>query len=432
MDLKSSASGFLANFDHPIQDYANTLPYMLGGLVLVCLIILLISGMYLAPFYVPTTQQAYSSTLNIIHNLPFGEFARGVHLWAANLIILFLALHVSRVIITGSYKKPRRMLYIIGVLMLFVILFLTYLGTTLPLDQVGVDAAIRSQQTAGLFGISVPISQMVGPDFVMHISIMIVVLLLLLAMHMYLIEKIGISPKAEKNTVSKKTAGEGNSNFLTHLKLLAGSGLLLAAFIGGLALMFPAPLGHPGVYDPSIMITKPVEAILYVNDKMLDAFGPASLLLGPLALFILLISLPIIDTGKEVYWKKRIPAILIGIFVLLWGLYFMYLDVVAPTQYSGVCASPPVNGTCISAQNNSPENVSALVSAYNSTQNPPLYFVSNGTLATPADVYGGYVNLSSPLQEETPIIIAIISLFAVIGIIILKSDWIISKLAHKR
>lgn len=427
MGLKESAGGFLANFDHPIQDYANTLPYMLGGLVLVCLVILLLSGMYLAPFYVPTMQQAYSSTMNIIQNLPFGEFARSVHLWAANMIVLLLVLHVSRVIISGSYKKPRRMLYIIGVLMLFVILFLTYLGTTLPLDQIGVDAAIRSQQTAGLLGISVPLSSMIGPDFVMHISIMIVILLLLLAMHMYLIEKLGISPKAKKNTVSKKTAGLGNSSFLTHLKLLFGSGLLLTSFIGALALMFPAPLGHPGVYDPSIMITKPVEAILYVNDKMLDVFGFPSLILGPLSLFILLISLPIIDTGKQVYWKKRIPAILLGIFILLWGIYFMYLDIIAPTQYSGVCVNPPVNGTCIFVQNNTLMNVSSLENIH-SSQNPPLYFVSNGTPATPADVYGGYVALSSPLPQETPIISLVIAIFAFLGIIILKSDWLLSRL----
>ncbi len=423
MGVKESIGGIAENFNHPVQAYANTLPYMLGGLTLVCLILLMLSGMYMALFYVPTIQQAYSSTLNIIQNVPFGEYARSIHLWAANIIIVMIALHLARIIITGSYKKPRRLLYFVGLLMFFTILFLTYLGTTLPLDQVGVDAAIRSQQTAALFGASIPFSQMLGPSAVAHTSILIVALLLLLAIHMYLIEKVGISPKATKHAKARATAGEGKSNFLVHLTRLAGFGCILTAFIGTLALVSPAPLGHPGVYDPSVMITKPVEAILYVNDKMLDVFGPTSLLWGPGLLFVLLLLFPILDRNPHVYWRKRLPAMLLGLFVLAWALIFIYIDASAPTQYNGLCATPPTNGACVpaNAENQTLENVSILEGESLGLNNT-LYYVSNGTAATPMDVYGGYVNVPSKTQDESPYIIAALAALTVAGIAILSID----------
>ncbi len=423
MGVNKSLHGMASNFNHPVQKYANTLPYMLGGLTLVCLVLLMLSGMYMALFYIPTAQQAYSSTLNLIENVPFGEYARSIHLWAANIIIVMIGLHLARVIITGSYKKPRRMLYFVGLAMFFTILFLTYLGTTLTLDQIGADAAIRSQQTAALFGLSIPISQMVGPDAVAHTSIMIVALLLLLAIHMYLIEKIGISPKVTKNAIARTTAGEGTSNFLTHLKLLAGFGCILTAFIGTLALISPAPIGHPGVYDPTIMITKPVEAILFVNDKMLDVFGPYSLIWGPALLFVLLLLFPLVDRNPHVYWRKRIPAMLLGIFILAWALYFIYIDATAPTQYSGICATPPSNGVCVPAlaENQTVENVTVLENE-SLGAGTKMYFISNGTAATPADVYGGFIDVPSKTQGETPYIIAALVVLAGAGVVILASD----------
>lgn len=423
MSLGKDARDFLSNFDHPVAEYANQLPYMLGGLTAVCLVLIIMAGIYMAPFYVPTPQQAYSSTLNIIQNVPFGEFARSVHLWGANIIILLMALHLARIIITGSYKKPRRILYIIGVLMLFTILFMTYLGTVLPLDQVGVDAAIRSQQTAALLGVNVPFAQMVGPDASLHISVMVMVLLGLLALHMYLVEKIGISPKATKNAVARRTAGEGKSSFMAHMKKLIGVGCLLTSFIGTLAIVSPAPIGHPGVYDPSVMITKPVEAILYVNDKMLDVFGPTSLLWGPGLLFVLLLLFPLADRNPHLYWKKRIPAMLLGLFVLIWALAFIYIDATAPTQYSGICAAPPANGMCVpaGAENQTGLENTTFLENESLGLNNTLYFVSNGTLATPADVYGGYVNVPSKSAQETPVIAAALAVIAVAGVAILLS-----------
>jgi ubiquinol-cytochrome c reductase cytochrome b subunit len=386
--------------DHPIQGYANTLPYMLGGLAFVCIMLLMLTGMFMAMFYTASAQGAYSSTINLIEHVPFGEYARSVHLWAANIVIVLIALHLSRIIITGSYKKPRRLLYITGVLMFFDIMLITYMGTVLPLDQIGVDAAIRTQQAAALFGVNIPLGMMVGPAFVFHINVLILALFGLFAVHALLILRAGISPKASKKAVARATAGEGNSTFMHHMRLLIGSGLLLSAAICTLAAAFPAPIGHPGVYDPDVMITKPVEYIFYVNDIMLDTFGTASIIWGPLLLFLLLLVFPALDRRPEVHWRKRIPFIILALFILAWALYFIVIDATAGTEFSGA----------------------AVEIAENVTFNPAsLYYVSNGTAATAADVYGGYASVPSRMPQEMPAIFAVIASLGIAGAAVLAT-----------
>ena len=412
MPGKSTKEGrlaFLSNFNHPVQDYSNTLPYMLGGLTLVCIVLLFLSGIYMALFYVPTPSGAYGSTLNMIQNVPFGGFARSVHFWTSNIIVLLIALHIARIIITGSYKKPRRLLYFVGLLMLFTVLAIMYLGTILPMDQIGTDAAIRFQQIAMQWGINIPISEIIGPTQVLHINVLILVLITLLGIHMYLIEKLGISPKSGKKTVSRATAGEGKSTFLSHLTLLAGAGLLLTAGIGALALLMPAGLGHPGVYDPSVMITKPVETLFFVNDIMLDYFGTSSLLWGPLLLFALLLAFPILDRSKYTYWRRRIPFMLLGLFILGWAIYFISVDALNPTTFNGAFPTPVSNATIAQAitQNAALANT------------PGMYYVSNGTAAGPADVYGGFVNIQYQRPSEVPVIAAALAVLAGLGAAIL-------------
>ncbi len=65
----------------------------------------------------------------------FGGFVRGVHYWSANILVAVVLLHVTRVIMTGGYHRPRRLNWIIGVGLLLGVLASAVTGYLLPWDQ---------------------------------------------------------------------------------------------------------------------------------------------------------------------------------------------------------------------------------------------------------------------------------------------------------
>ena len=93
--------------------------YFLGEITLFSLIVLLLTGVFLALSYEPSTRlvpsfldktvmvpAAYSSILRI-NFMPFGDMLRRIHHWSANLMVAASILHMMRIYFTGSFKKPR-------------------------------------------------------------------------------------------------------------------------------------------------------------------------------------------------------------------------------------------------------------------------------------------------------------------------------------
>jgi quinol-cytochrome oxidoreductase complex cytochrome b subunit len=75
--------------------------------------------------------------LYLEHDVPFGKILRNMHRWAAHLMVIAVWLHMFRVFLTGSYKKPREFNWNIGVLLLVFTLLLSFTGYLLPDDQLG-------------------------------------------------------------------------------------------------------------------------------------------------------------------------------------------------------------------------------------------------------------------------------------------------------
>jgi cytochrome b6 len=79
----------------------------------------------------------FSDVLYLEHDVPFGKLLRNMHRWAAHLMVIAVWLHMFRVFLTGSYKKPREFNWNIGVLLLVFTLLLSFTGYLLPDDQLG-------------------------------------------------------------------------------------------------------------------------------------------------------------------------------------------------------------------------------------------------------------------------------------------------------
>lgn len=110
--------------------------YCFGGMVFLSFILQFISGFLLTFFYIPTVLDAFKSINNDTVTNEY-KFMRSIHRWTSNLICLLLVLHLSRVYLTGGFKKPREFTWVSGSLLSFSALAFGVSGYSLPWDQIG-------------------------------------------------------------------------------------------------------------------------------------------------------------------------------------------------------------------------------------------------------------------------------------------------------
>ncbi len=107
----------------------------LGGLSVFLFFILTFTGILLTFVYVPTPDEAFKSIEVLTYQTAFGWLVRNLHYWAAQGMVIVVALHMLRVILTGTYKAPRRANYLIGMALLAGTLLLDFTGYVLRWDD---------------------------------------------------------------------------------------------------------------------------------------------------------------------------------------------------------------------------------------------------------------------------------------------------------
>lgn len=109
--------------------------FRLGFLSTYFFVVEIITGLFLMIFYTPSPEQAYADMINLLTNVPLGQFMRDLHRLGAEAMVLFVALHTIRTFTTGSYKKPRQFTWFSGMILMVTTLFLSFSGYLLPWDQ---------------------------------------------------------------------------------------------------------------------------------------------------------------------------------------------------------------------------------------------------------------------------------------------------------
>ena len=109
----------------------------MGGITFFLYIVLTLTGIYLMFYYHPSKGQAFQDILFLTHDVPFGNILRNMHRWAAHAMVLTTWIHMFRVFMTGSYKKPREFNWCVGVLLLVLTSLLSFTGYLLTDDQLG-------------------------------------------------------------------------------------------------------------------------------------------------------------------------------------------------------------------------------------------------------------------------------------------------------
>lgn len=168
------------------------------------------TGIMLTVYYVPSPDKAYDSIQYIMNGVTFGWLIRGIHHWGASLMVITVFAHMLRTFYFGSYKYPRELTWITGVVLLLTTVGMGFTGYLLPWNQRAYWATTVGTEIAGTVPLLGPFIIAVlrgGTDlsavtlarfFAVHIWVLPAVIAGTLGIHMYLIIRLGISGIPEK------------------------------------------------------------------------------------------------------------------------------------------------------------------------------------------------------------------------------------------
>ncbi len=249
---------------HPRSVPAETLKlthtWGLGGMSLVLFLVMVVTGPLLLFVYEPHPARAYDSVLVLQNQVLFGRFIRNIHHWSGNVLVIVGFLHLLRVFFTGGFHTPRRLNWIFGLLLFFLILIANFTGYLLPWDQLAFWAiTICTSMLSYLPGMGqwaqtiVRGGEEVGPAtlstfFTFHVVIIPVCFFSVLPFHFWRVRKAGgvVRPVSDGDEKGEKKLPVIPDLVLRELVVAMG----LMAFILCVALFFDAPLqakANPGL-----------------------------------------------------------------------------------------------------------------------------------------------------------------------------------------
>lgn len=349
LDLRLGWYGFVRkNLDEPMPPGVGWWQ-TLGNLLLTLIMFQFVTGFALAMFYTPSPEGAHASVKHITFEVPLGSFVRGLHVWGSTIIVISVVLHTLRVFFWGSYKKPRELTWLVGVLIFQVILGFSFTGYLLPWDQKAYWATVVGTRIAG----TIPVigddllvlvrgSQEVGAltltrFFSVHVMLLPALLVGLMGLHLLLVRRHHIAGPVNPQK-GPPVPFYPNQLFKDAVVLLVGVGLVIYLAIG-----FPPAL--EAIADPTGTDFSPRPEWYFLGLYELLKVMPAGFEIVatgiiPGLVTIGMFALPWLDRSNSRHPAKRQWIIVSGmVVILLIGLMTLKGILETPPEHK---AAPPV------------------------------------------------------------------------------------------
>lgn len=313
--------------DRPIPGGSSWF-YVLGASLVFIFSLQMATGIVLALYYAPTPDHAYASVKFIQEVAPFGSFVRGLHHWGASFMMVLVGLHMVRVFTFGSYKKPREIIWVIGVGLIALVGGFAFTGYLLPWDQKAYWATVVGTNVAG----TVPVAGgtllrivrggtelgalSLSRFFAIHTYILPWSLALLAGLHIFLLERAGAG--GIWNAADRVPY---RSEPLFPNQIFKDTAFMLLVFLAlvVLAILAPAPLEPQADPTDSTYNPRP-EWYFYFVFQLLKIFEGKLELIGTVILPNLAIAglllLPFLDRSPERHPAKRKPMLIGGAIVV--------------------------------------------------------------------------------------------------------------------
>ncbi len=283
----------------------------LGGSSLVLIAVQAVTGILMMLVYRPVPEAAYGSVIDLEREVLFGSLVRGVHWWAANLLVVVVVLHLARVFFTGGYHGPRQFNWVIGCLLLGAVATAAFTGYLLPWDQLAywaVTVATGMLAYVPVVGDWLQHAVRGGPDvgadtlttfYTLHTTIVPVALLVLMGFHFWRVRRAGgvVVP----TDLEDGTSGDQRSVlFLPHLLgREVVQALVVVAIVIVLGASVGAPLGAPANTGLSPNPTKAPWYFMGFQELLIHLHPAFALLLVPVVAITGFLLLPYLAADDE-------------------------------------------------------------------------------------------------------------------------------------
>lgn len=349
--------GFILNHKVP-PDHATRWgwAYVFGMSTVTAFAVQIATGIGLASAYVPTPDHAYESLAYITYEWSWGWFLRGMHFFGASAMVLLMCIHMARVAIMGAYKYPREMQWITGVMLFGFVGVMAWTGQLLRWNEdgywtvvVGARFAERVPLIGPWFAAQVLGGETVGGPtltrfFALHVMILPLIILSVLAVHLYMVLANGISelpkagrpvdPRTYKAWYRRMEEVSGTPYVPNTIWREIVAATVVVLVIVALAWGFGArPLGNPP--DPTVLRVDPrpdwfvvwYYALLWVKPRGAEDLFMVYL---PILTFLAMFAVPILFNRGERAPSRRpwAVAIVLGAFLFFGSL--IVLGAMAP------------------------------------------------------------------------------------------------------
>ncbi|MBP3982930.1 cytochrome bc complex cytochrome b subunit [Pseudoxanthomonas helianthi] len=177
--------------------------YYFGSLALLVLVNQIVTGIFLTMHFKPSAAEAFSSVEYIMRDVEWGWLIRYMHSTGASLFFIVVYLHMFRGLMYGSYKKPRELVWVLGMLIYLVLMAEAFMGYVLPWGQMsfwgakviislfGAVPVIGQGLTEWIMGDYIPSDATLNRFFALHVIALPLVLLLLVVLHLGALHEVG-------------------------------------------------------------------------------------------------------------------------------------------------------------------------------------------------------------------------------------------------